>query len=177
MGHGPGPRAKWGPPALQVHIVLSFAPSAAAVWHCDRERITCERNSARHSVFPFKRLAGQYVFAPVFSPRKYKNNKNKTKQNNNNCSPFLTGNVGGIVPASLSPNRFKKQDGMLAFFWYRLEFPYQKCLKNKTECSPLFCSSFFGTVPPIVLPKMCKKQDGLFAFFLVLCLRCSHQKC
>ena len=29
-------------------IVLSFAPSAAAVWHCDRVRITCERNSVRH---------------------------------------------------------------------------------------------------------------------------------
>ena len=67
---------------------------------------------------------------------------------------FFNRKCGGIVPASLSPNRFKKQDGMLAFFWYRLEFPYQKCLKNKTECSPLFCSSF-----------------------LVQCLRFSYQKC
>ena len=41
-------------------IVLSFAPSAAAVWHCDRVRITCESNSVRHSVF-FKRWAGQFV--------------------------------------------------------------------------------------------------------------------
>ena len=32
-------------------IVLSFAPSAAAVWHCDRVRIPCESNSARHSFF------------------------------------------------------------------------------------------------------------------------------
>ena len=40
--------------------MLSFAPSAAAVWHCDRVRITCERNSVRHSVF-FKRWAGQCV--------------------------------------------------------------------------------------------------------------------
>ena len=54
---------------------------------------------------------------------------------------------------------------MLAFFWYRLEFPYQKCLKNKTECSPLFCSSFFGTVPPIVLPKMCKKTRRIVRLF------------
>ena len=37
-------------------IVLSFAPSAAAVWHCDRVRITCESRSVRHSVF-FKRWA------------------------------------------------------------------------------------------------------------------------
>ena len=41
-------------------IVLSFAPSAAFVWHCERGRITCERNSVRHSVF-FKRWAGQFV--------------------------------------------------------------------------------------------------------------------
>ena len=32
-------------------IVLSFAPSAAAVWHCHRVRKTCERNSVWHSVF------------------------------------------------------------------------------------------------------------------------------
>ena len=41
-------------------IVLSFAPSAAAAWHCDHVSITCERNSVRHSVF-FKRWAGQFV--------------------------------------------------------------------------------------------------------------------
>ena len=104
--------------AENKQILLSFAPSAAAVWHCDRERITCERNSARHSVFPFKRLAGQYVFAPVFSPRKYKNNKNKTKQNSDNCSPFLTGNVGVLC----------------------LQVCPQTGLKNRTEGSP-----FFGT--------------------------------
>ena len=102
--------------ASNNYILLRFAPSAAAVWHCDRERRTCERNSARHSVFPFKRLAGQYVFAPVFSPRKYKNNKNKTKQNNNNCSPFLTGKV-----------------------WVScLQVCPQTCSKNRTECSPFF---------------------------------------
>ena len=157
-------------------ILLSFAPSAAAVWHCDRERITCERNSARHSVFPFKRLAGQYVFAPVFSPRKYKNNKNKTKQNNNNCSPFLTGNVGvlcvQVCPQTCSKNRTKCSPFFLVT---ASNFPTKTVKKNKTECSPLFCSSFFGTVPPIFLPKMCKKQDGMLAFFLVRCLRCSHQ--
>ena len=32
-------------------IVLSFAPSAAAVWQCDHVRIPCESNSVRHSVF------------------------------------------------------------------------------------------------------------------------------
>ena len=50
-------------------IVLSFAPSAAAVWHCDLVRITCERKSVRHSVFVpalgiaffFQRWAGQFV--------------------------------------------------------------------------------------------------------------------
>ena len=46
--------------ALPRRILLSFAPSAAAVWHCDRVRITYERNSVRHSVF-FKRWAGQFV--------------------------------------------------------------------------------------------------------------------
>ena len=40
--------------------MLSFAPSAAAVWHCDRVRITCERNSVRHSVF-FKRWVRQFI--------------------------------------------------------------------------------------------------------------------
>ena len=49
----------WPPPINQIHIVLSFAPSAAAVWHCDRERITCERNSAWHCNF-FKRLVRQF---------------------------------------------------------------------------------------------------------------------
>ena len=49
-------------------IVLSFAPSAAAVWHCDLLRITRERKSARqsflrsvgHTVF-FQRREGQFV--------------------------------------------------------------------------------------------------------------------
>ena len=40
-------------------IVLSFAPSAAAVRHCDRVKIACESNAVRHSVF-FKRW--QFVF-------------------------------------------------------------------------------------------------------------------
>ena len=53
-------RRSWQGRALPWRIVLSFAPSAAAVWHCDRERITCERNSARHSVC-FKRLVRQFV--------------------------------------------------------------------------------------------------------------------
>ena len=36
-------------------IVLSYAPSAAAVWQCDRVRAMCESNSVRHKVF-FKAL-------------------------------------------------------------------------------------------------------------------------
>ena len=40
--------------------MLSFAPSAAAVWHSDRVKITYKKNSLRHSVF-FKRWAGQFV--------------------------------------------------------------------------------------------------------------------
>ena len=39
--------------------MLSFAPSAAAVWHCDRVRITRERNSVRQSFL--KRWAGQFI--------------------------------------------------------------------------------------------------------------------
>ena len=31
--------------------MLSFAPSAAAVWHCEPVRITCGSNSARRTVF------------------------------------------------------------------------------------------------------------------------------
>ena len=41
---------------------MSFAPSATAVGHCDRVRITCESNPVRHSV-SVKRLPGQSVFA------------------------------------------------------------------------------------------------------------------
>ena len=34
-----------------IFIVLSFAPSAAAVWHCDRRRTTCGSISVRHCGF------------------------------------------------------------------------------------------------------------------------------
>ena len=44
-----------------MYIVLSFAPSAAAVGHCDRVRIMCESDPVRHSV-SFKHLAEQFVF-------------------------------------------------------------------------------------------------------------------
>ena len=41
-----------GPPLdhlkLMIVIVLSYAPSAAAVWQCDRVRAMCESNSVRH---------------------------------------------------------------------------------------------------------------------------------
>ena len=59
---GPGPCKEYLP---QMNIVLSFAPSAAAVWHCERGRITCERNSVRHNVF-FKRWAEQLVIWRLF---------------------------------------------------------------------------------------------------------------
>ena len=36
-------------------IVLSYAPSAAAVWQCERVRAMCESNSVRHQVL-FKAL-------------------------------------------------------------------------------------------------------------------------
>ena len=52
--------SKMGHPASLPHIVLSFAPSAAAGWQCDRVRTTRERNSVRRSVF-FKRWAVQVV--------------------------------------------------------------------------------------------------------------------
>ena len=38
-----------------TRIVLSYAPSAAAVWQCDRVRAMCESNSVRHKVL-FKAL-------------------------------------------------------------------------------------------------------------------------
>ena len=41
--------------ALFCLIVLSYAPSAAAVWQCDRVRAMCESNSVRHKSF-FKAL-------------------------------------------------------------------------------------------------------------------------
>ena len=54
-----------------IHIVLSFAPSAAAVRHCDRVKIACESNAVRQSVF-FKRW--QFVF----EKRKKQKSFNKT---------------------------------------------------------------------------------------------------
>ena len=57
-GHGLGDVLGWEAHGIRlvhiveyVYIVLSFAPSAAAVWHCDHVRIPCESNSVRHSVF------------------------------------------------------------------------------------------------------------------------------
>ena len=51
--------------STKCQIVLSFAPSAAAVWHCERGRITCERNSVQHNVF-CKRWAKQFVIWRFF---------------------------------------------------------------------------------------------------------------
>ena len=50
---------------IYISIVLSFAPSATAVWHCDRGRIMCGSNSARRGVF-FKRWARQFVIRRFF---------------------------------------------------------------------------------------------------------------
>ena len=50
-----------------VEIVLSFAPSAAAVGHYDRERTMWKRNTARHSV-NVKCSAMQFDFGSPFSP-------------------------------------------------------------------------------------------------------------
>ena len=53
--------------ALPRRILLSFAPSAAAVWHCDRVRIPCESNSVGHNVF-------QALALPSLSTRKEQQN-------------------------------------------------------------------------------------------------------
>ena len=45
---------------IGTYILLSFAPSAAAGWHCDFTRRMCERNSVRHDVC-FKLSAWQFV--------------------------------------------------------------------------------------------------------------------
>ena len=50
-------------PEIGPYIVLSFAPSAAAVRHCDRVRITCEKISARLSVF-----SKRWVYARCWEP-------------------------------------------------------------------------------------------------------------
>ena len=42
----------------------------------------------------------------------------------------------GIVSSVFSPNMFKKQDGMLAFFCTAPAVFLPKLAKNKTKCSP-----------------------------------------
>ena len=48
-------------------IVLSFAPSAAAVWHCHRVRITSKSEAARHNMSFFKRWALQNENGSLYS--------------------------------------------------------------------------------------------------------------
>ena len=45
------------------YILLSFAPSAAAVWHCNRVRIKGQRKSVRHT-FVFKHWAWPFIVTP-----------------------------------------------------------------------------------------------------------------
>ena len=49
--------------AWPIAILLSFAPSAAAVWHCDRVTIRGESKSVRHT-FVFKHWAWPFLVIP-----------------------------------------------------------------------------------------------------------------
>ena len=76
--------------ALPRRILLSFAPSAAAEWHCDRVMRTFGTNSVRHIVF----------FLSVGQGRALLN------------STFF-GKASGVLVGAFSDPR----DGTLAFFW------------------------------------------------------------
>ena len=84
-------------------ILLSFAPSAAAGWHGERQRIPYAKNRARRSVFSSvglcRRFSHQIALHCIVT-------KKKTE-----CSPFF-----GTVPPVFPPKTVEKQGGMLAFF-------------------------------------------------------------
>ena len=65
----------------QGGIVLSFAPSAAAGWHGERQRIPYARNRARHSVFFSVGLCRRFLgtVPPVFTPKKFKQTRRNAR--------------------------------------------------------------------------------------------------
>ena len=79
----------------------------------------------------------------------------------------------GTVSSVFSPNMFKKQDGMLAFFLYCAHGVLaQNCKKQKKRNARLFrpkksCSTyFFCTVSLVFFPNVFEKQNGMLASFM-----------
>ena len=120
----------------RFQIVLSFAPSAAAGWHCERARLTAESHSARQSLF-LKALHGEAhqccdSIAHCIASHRIALHCIAWHCSATQCLLF------GTVPPRFLLKMFQKQDGMLAFFY---------------------------TVPPIFSPKIYKKQDETPALF------------
>jgi hypothetical protein len=107
--------------ALPRRILLSFAPSAAAGWHGDRQRIPYARNGAGHSAFSSVGLCRRFLgtgivlycivlYCIVLYCIALHTEKEKQKKKTE-CSPFF-----GTVPPVFPPKTVEKQGGMLAFF-------------------------------------------------------------
>ena len=88
----------------------------------------------QHDIAFFQAFGKAVCFLPPFSHQK------NVKKKEEMLAFFNRISRGDTVPASLSPNMFKEQDGMLAFFL---------------------------VLPPIFLHKMFKKQNGMLASFLL----------
>jgi len=146
-------------------ILLSFAPSAAAVWHCDRIRIRCKYTYVwqtvifKHWSLPF---INEHLFWLICRP----------SNNSSKCCDRLVRDqimsqpkslrlhfVGGYfscgvslfsalfcctAPSSLSSHMFKITGRNARPFFSGFRgydapgFSHQKCVKNKTKCSPFF---------------------------------------
>ena len=134
--------------------MLSFAPSAAAVGHCDLVRITWESNSVRHSVF-IKRWALQPK-PPQTQP-----------DDGLHEVEFKADGIALVALRCVALHCF--------FLVLCLRCSYQKCFKNRVECFH-FCillanaSPFLGTLPPIFSQNMFEKQDGMPAFLYTFSL-------
>ena len=103
--------------------LLSFAPSAAAGWHGDRQRIPYARNGAGHSAFSSVGLCRRFLGTGIvlycivlycivlFCIALHCIPKRKNKKKRRNARPFLV---------------------------LCLRFSHPKPLKNKAECWPFF---------------------------------------
>ena len=92
------------------YIVLSFAPSAAAVWHCHRVSITSQSEAVRHYIFS---SVGHYKMRMAHSTwtlvttaalsNLESGAQSEMFESKTECWPFL-----GTVPPLFSPKIFKK---------------------------------------------------------------------
>ena len=118
---------------LWFEIVLSFAPSAAAGWHCSATGGTCEKNLAWQNLFFVKR----WVLPPFSLPK-------NIKKQDGVLAIFCQGYVKSCIILRISHDLYyfcstlpplsvrktlKKQDGMLAIF-------SPSALRNHTPRTP-----------------------------------------